>query len=77
MSSNDKFWAVTNFFFGFMIIFTVVHAVSDYWKDHNTKIVQLIKEGTPPVEAMCAMQNDYGKHPTCIIIATKSAEMKD
>ena len=72
MNSDDKFWVAISFF-GFTLILTAIYAISDYQKDHNAKIVELIKSGTPPVEAMCAMQGDYGRDPTCVITATKLA----
>lgn len=53
---------------------SIVFIGTSYWKDHNTKIVKMVKSGVPPVEVMCAMQDDYGKHPTCIILATKQKE---
>ena len=53
------------------VLLVIAFAVPNYWIDHNAKIVQLIESGVDPVAAMCAMQNDYGDHPTCIILATK------
>jgi len=70
MNHEGKFWAAL--WAMFLITLCVIISLStNYWKDHNTKIVELIKAGVPPVEAICAMQDDYGKHPTCIIIATQ------
>ena len=54
------------------VILSIAFAIPNYWIDHNAKIVQLIESGVDPVAAMCAMQNDYGNHPTCVILATKS-----
>lgn len=76
MGSDNRFWVVINLFV-FTAFISLVFTVGDYWKDHNAKIVELIKAGTPPVEAMCAMQDDFRRHPTCIIIATKSAVKQD
>lgn len=71
MSESGKFYAIINFIFvaGFVAL---VWVCTDYWKDHNTKIVQMINDGVDPVAAMCAMQDDYGNHPTCIVLAAKN-----
>ena len=70
MNEHGKFWAVINLtVFGSLVL--IVSISTNYWKDHNTKIVNLIESGVPAVEAMCAMQDDYGKNPTCIVIAAK------
>lgn len=70
MSNDDKFWISISLITG-LVIAIVTFLGLEYWKDHNATIVELVKSGASPVEAMCAMQNDYGTHPTCIIIATK------
>ena len=70
MNENGKFWATINLtVFGSLVL--IVAISTSYWKDHNTKIVHLIESGMSGVEAMCAMQDDYGNHSTCIILATK------
>jgi len=56
---------------GETVLLGVVISTQMYWVNHNTKIVQLIENGATAVEAMCALQDDYGNHPTCIILATK------
>jgi len=46
---------------------------TSYWKDYNTKMVTMIVEnGVDPIAANCAMQDDYGDNPSCIIIANKA-----
>lgn len=71
MTNDAKFWL------SFTAIITigvcvVIDLGTSYWKHHNNKIAELIEKGTDPVEVMCAMQNDYGNHPTCIVLATKA-----
>ena len=63
---DGKFWIIIN------AILCATFACSffigtSYWQDHNKKIVDLIGTGVDPVAAMCAMQDDRGTHPTCII----------
>lgn len=70
MSDESIFWIIVSLVLG-LTTATGIFLGVDYWKDHNAKIVELVKSGISPVEAKCAMQNDYGTHPTCIIIATK------
>ena len=73
MSSEGKFWIAVWFVVAFGVVsFTAV--IADYWKDHNTKIVKMIEDGVDPVAAMCALQDDLGKHPTCVILATKGGK---
>lgn len=72
MSDESKFWIIISLIVG-LTTATVTFLGVGYWKDHNAKIVELVKSGISPVEAKCAMQNDYGTHPTCIVIAAKQA----
>lgn len=71
MSDTSKFWLGIN-----VLLFTticIVFALSvSYWKDHNTKIANMVLEGVDPVSVMCAMQDDYGNHPVCLVLATQS-----
>ena len=71
MSDTGKFWLGANAIFAIGLCI-IVSLSLDYWKDHNSKIVSLIKEGVDPAAAMCAMQNDYGDHPSCVVLAAKS-----
>ena len=70
MDNESKFWLG---FFAIIgaVILGISFSISWYWSDHNAKVVQLISDGVDPVAAMRAMQDDYGNHPTCIILATK------
>ena len=70
MSGENKFYALVWLVISITVL-GVTLITTEYWKDHNTKIVELINSGVNPVAAMCAMQDDYGNQPTCIILATK------
>ena len=68
---NDNiFWVSVWTVLGVTIL-GLAFAIQSYWIDHNTKIVELIGQGVDPVAAMCAMQNDYGLHPVCLVLAAK------
>jgi hypothetical protein len=70
MSDESKYW--TAFFaIASVTLMVVIFLIADYWKDHNRKIVELIQEGVDPVAAMCAMQDDYGNNPVCMVLAAK------
>ena len=71
MDNESKFWIAVNAIVGAAFL-GAVYLGTSYWSDHNRKIVELIGTGVDPVAAMCAMQDDYGDHPTCVILATKS-----
>ena len=73
MSNESKFWIVQWAIFCIAII-VVTLCTTIYWKDHNDKIVELIEKGVDPVAIMCAMQDDHGNHPTCIVLAAKRKE---
>ena len=70
MSNDQKFWVLINAIAAIAIVFVAALA-TNYWKDHNAKIVQLIEQGTDPVAVMCAMQDDYGRNPVYLVLATK------
>ena len=75
MSDNSKFWIAINFIICSAFV-SIVYVSTQYWIDHNTKIVKMIADGEDPVSAMCAMQDDYGRNPTCIVLAAKSTLIK-
>ncbi len=66
----SKFWLGINFIIVAGIC-CITAMSTNYWGDYNTKIVRMIADGVNPLEAVCAMQNDYGKSPTCIVLAAK------
>lgn len=70
MSNENKFWILSSAIFSTAVVLITLISTM-YWDNHNAKIVDLVKSGIDPVAAMCAMQDDYGKHPTCIVLAVK------
>ena len=70
MDSDDKFWLGLYTAFFTAVVFVVL-IVSGYWQHHNTLIAEMAIAGVDPVAIMCAMQDDYGKAPTCIVLATQ------
>ena len=55
-------------------IIGVFYMFTSYWKDYNTKIVELIGDGVDPVAVVCALQNDFGTMPVCLILAEKGKQ---
>lgn len=70
MSEDGKFWSVFLVVIASIVI-SLMFFIESYWTDHNAKIVELIENGVDPVAAMCAMQDDFGTHPVCIVLAVK------
>ena len=70
MDNEGKFWICINFIAAFALV-AIVFFITSYWKDHNKRIVELIGSGVDPIEVMCAMQDDFGTHPVCIVLAAK------
>ena len=70
MSSENSFWLSCWGIVGTTLVL-IVALSTNYWIDHNAKVVGLIESGVDPVAVMCAMQDDYGVHPTCLVLAAK------
>jgi len=75
MGEDSKFFIAVAAITGITIL-GVGLLFTSYWKDHNAKIAEMVASGVDPVAAMCAMQDDYGNHPTCIILATSGGQGK-
>jgi len=71
MMNNEQKFLVSITAIAAIAIVLVAQLSVNYWKDHNAKIVQLIEQGTDPVAVMCAMQDDYGRNPVCLVLAAK------
>jgi hypothetical protein len=71
MSDESKFWLGINVAFLTAVVL-VVYLITSYWKDHNEKVVGMIKLGISPAGVMCAMQDSYGNNPTCVLLASKA-----
>jgi len=73
MSESRKFWLSINSILG-VVILGVVFLGTSYLKDYNKKIVDMVGQGVDPVAVMCAMQDDYGNMPVCIVLASKKSD---
>ena len=71
MDKDGIFWAIIMALFS-TIITVILIGSFDYWKHHNRLIANMVNDGINPVAAMCAMQDDYGNNPVCVILATQS-----
>ena len=69
--NNDTKLAIAVGMMASAIIITFILANMTYWINHNGKIVALIENGVSPIEAQCALQDDYGKNPTCLVLAAR------
>lgn len=70
MNSDEKFWISLWAVISTAVVLVVLISTL-YWRDHNAKIVEMVRNGTDPVAAMCAMQDDYGVMPVCLVLAAK------
>lgn len=70
MNSEDKFWACV---WGMIatIIIVVAFCITLYWISYDKKVVSMIESGVPPIEAVCALQNGYGRNATCLVLASR------
>lgn len=70
MNSNDKL------FLGFYIcaaavIIAITVAVTTHYRHYNETIATAVVQGANPLALTCALEDSYGRSPTCIILATK------
>lgn len=54
-----------------VVIIAVVFLGTNYWDNYNAHIVKMVNYGADPIEAVCAMQDDHGQMPVCLVLATK------
>lgn len=70
MSDDNRFWLGVNFIVCSAIC-TIVFVSTNYYKDYNTKVVAMLKDGVNPVAIQCATNDRRGDNPTCILLSTK------
>jgi len=70
MSDSSKFWLSINVIWGFVVL-GAVYLGSTHYQSVNDSINELVKNGASPIEAMCAVQDDFGNNPSCIAIVAK------
>jgi len=68
--NENNFWATTWLIAGIVFLLSFTSCTS-YYKDKNTKIVQAIESGANPFAVVCAMGDESGNNPTCVITASK------
>ena len=74
MSDESKFWlGITGILSAAVVL--IVFAGTIYWNNQSKIIAEMVKNGASPIAAMCATQDDYGKNPTCIVLATKEIQV--
>lgn len=75
MDSEDKFWLGVTGIISLGIVLTVF-ASANYYNNQQHIISEMVKNGASPMAALCAVQDDYGKNPTCIVLAAKEIQTK-
>ena len=53
-----------------LLIIILMFGITNYYDNKNEKIVKLIQDGHNPLSINCAFDDEYGNHPTCIVLAT-------
>lgn len=70
MSSDAKFW-VAQFAILAVIILGIAGYTTSYNKAFDERIVELVKAGTDPIAAVCALEDQRGVNPTCVVLSAK------
>jgi hypothetical protein len=75
MDNESKFWlGITGIISAAIVLIVITGSL--YWNNQSKIIAEMVKNGASPIAAMCATQDDYGKNPTCVVLATKEAQGK-
>lgn len=69
-----KFWI---YFCGFMaiVIITLILNINIYYTNRNQMVVEMVKQGVSPAEALCGIDNIEGRNPTCVLYAVKQKDI--
>ena len=73
MDDEGKFWLGTTAIVAITLI-TIVCSALRYNDNRDAYIADMVASGADPQKVVCAMHDDYGKNPTCIILATKGGK---
>ena len=57
-------------------ITVIVVSSGFYYTRQNQIVADMVKGGASPIAAMCAVQEDYGTNPSCIVYATRDVVRK-
>ena len=69
MHKDQIFWCV-QFGIGAFVLIALMVTLSGYSANHKSQIVELVKQGSSPIAASCALDDSRGNNPSCIIIVT-------
>jgi hypothetical protein len=70
MGDETKFWLGVNLV-SWTAVVLLVWIISSYFKDLNGKVAEMVKQGVDPIAVSCALQDNYGNNPTCLVLASK------
>ena len=68
---ENKFWICINTVICSAFV-AFIYLSTSYYTGVNNTIAAMVESGADPIAAMCAIQDDYGNHPTCIVLSAKS-----
>lgn len=70
MDGEEKAWTII---IGLIVILLLglMFSISDYSKDYNAKVVEMVKAGADPIAIQCALRTSHNTQAKCIILATK------
>lgn len=71
MDNESKFWILINAIVA-AAVSVLILSITAYSMHKNSKLSEIIRGGTNPIAANCALNDDYGKAPSCVIIARKA-----
>jgi hypothetical protein len=69
MDSESKFWLGIVGIVSTAITVIVVSSCF-YYTRQNQIVADMVKGGASPIAARCAVQDGFGKNPSCIVYAT-------
>ncbi len=72
---NNKF-LICVIAMGLTTISIMAICIAIYNIKENSAIVDMVKNGSPPIEAMCAIKDNFGDNPNCIIFSSKKNQEK-
>ena len=68
---NDETFWISIWGMAAAVIMILILAVNNHWKHHNELVVDMVKSGIDPIAVKCALEDDYGNHPVCLVLAAK------
>jgi len=54
-----------------ILILGIVINASIFWAHKNVLVTEMVLSGISPIAANCAMEDPYGRNPTCIVLAAQ------